>query len=102
MDLLSFTPYLPDGFPVFIRINILKNLKGYAPYGVIDDGYGVHIDGGVAMNGQIVKEFGNGRIYEYNDDIMTFLIMGIDKNGEVQNNRDATDGGQADALFLPS
>lgn len=41
-----------------------------------------------------------GRIYEYNDDIMTFLIMGIDKNGEVQNNRDATDGGQADALFL--
>lgn len=41
-----------------------------------------------------------GRIYEYNDDIMTFLIMSIDKNGEVQNNRDATDGGQADALFL--
>ena len=41
-----------------------------------------------------------GRIYEYNDDIMTFLIMGIDKNGEVENSRDATDGGQADALFL--
>lgn len=41
-----------------------------------------------------------GRIYEYNDDIMTFLIMGIDKNGEVENSQDATDGGQADALFL--
>lgn len=41
-----------------------------------------------------------GRIYEYNNDIMTFLIMGIDKNGEVENSRDATDGGQADALFL--
>ncbi len=41
-----------------------------------------------------------GRIYEYNNDIMTFLIMGIDKKGEVENSRDATDGGQADALFL--
>ena len=41
-----------------------------------------------------------GRVYEYNDDIMTFLIMGIDKNGEVENSQDATDGGQADALFL--
>ena len=41
-----------------------------------------------------------GRIYEYNDDIMTFLIMGIDKKGEVENSRDATEGGQADALFL--
>lgn len=41
-----------------------------------------------------------GRIYEYNDDIMTFLVMGIDKNGEVENSQGATDGGQADALFL--
>ena len=41
-----------------------------------------------------------GRVYEYNDDIMTFLIMGIDKNGEVENSQGATDGGQADALFL--
>lgn len=41
-----------------------------------------------------------GRIYEYNDDIMTFLIMGIDKNGEVKDSQGAADGGQADALFL--
>lgn len=41
-----------------------------------------------------------GRIYEYNDDIMTFLIMGIDKNGEVEDSQGAADGGQADALFL--
>lgn len=41
-----------------------------------------------------------GRIYEYNDDIMTFLIMGIDKNGEVEESQGAADGGQADALFL--
>lgn len=41
-----------------------------------------------------------GKTYEYNDDIMTFLIMGIDKNGEVETSQDTTDGGQADAIFL--
>lgn len=39
-------------------------------------------------------------IYEYNDDIMTFLIMGIDKRGDVKEVAEGTSGGQADALFL--
>lgn len=40
-----------------------------------------------------------GRIYAYNEDIITFLIMGIDKEAgqEAEGNMD---GGQADALFL--
>lgn len=42
----------------------------------------------------------NGDIYEYNSDIMTFLIMGIDSHGTVTANKDLTSGGQADALFL--
>lgn len=43
----------------------------------------------------------NGRIYAYNDDILTFLFMGIDKNDEVvQEVAEGTNGGQADALFL--
>ena len=42
----------------------------------------------------------NGKIYEYNEDIMTFLIMGIDKQEEVVEVEEGTDGGQADALFL--
>lgn len=42
----------------------------------------------------------DGKIYEYNDNIMTFLVMGIDKYGEVTENPDAYSGGQADALFL--
>jgi len=42
----------------------------------------------------------NGKIYEYNDDIMTFLIMGVDKNGKVKQVAEGTNGGQADALFL--
>ncbi len=43
----------------------------------------------------------NGGVYDYNEDITTFLIMGIDKSDEVvQRAADGTDGGQADALFL--
>lgn len=41
-----------------------------------------------------------GRIYEYNQDIITFLVMGIDKMEEVSESKDAVGGGQADALFL--
>lgn len=42
----------------------------------------------------------NGKIYAYNEDIMTFLFMGIDKNGDVKEVEEGTNGGQADALFL--
>lgn len=42
-----------------------------------------------------------GRIYDYNEDILTFLFMGIDKNDEVVKKvEEGTNGGQADALFL--
>lgn len=42
-----------------------------------------------------------GQIYAYNEDIMTFLFMGIDKqDGTVREVAEGTDGGQADALFL--
>lgn len=39
-------------------------------------------------------------IYAYNEDIITFLFMGIDKNSDVKEVEEGTDGGQADALFL--
>lgn len=42
----------------------------------------------------------NGKIYEYNEDVLTFLIMGIDKDGEVKEVSYADNAGQADALFL--
>lgn len=42
-----------------------------------------------------------GKVYDYNEDILTFLFMGIDKDDEkVQKMSEGTDGGQADALFL--
>ena len=43
----------------------------------------------------------DGRIYEYNDSIVTFLFMGIDKRDEtVKEVEEGVNGGQADALFL--
>ncbi|WP_242838179.1 LCP family protein [Butyrivibrio proteoclasticus] len=43
----------------------------------------------------------NGEVYDYNEDIITFLIMGIDKDDKtVKEVKEGTDGGQADALFL--
>ena len=43
----------------------------------------------------------NGNVYDYNEDITTFLIMGIDKDDEVVTKaKEGTDGGQADSLFL--
>lgn len=42
-----------------------------------------------------------GKIYTYNEDILTFLFMGIDKNDTtVRRVEEGTNGGQADALFL--
>ncbi len=39
-------------------------------------------------------------IYTYNQEIMTFLLMGIDKKEEMTEVPEGTDGGQADAMFL--
>lgn len=41
-------------------------------------------------------------IYQYNQDILTFLVMGIDRNSDATAVEEGTEGGQADALFLAS
>lgn len=41
-----------------------------------------------------------GNIYAYNENILTFLFMGIDKDSEVEETAEGTNGGHADALFL--
>ncbi|MCM1135504.1 MAG: LCP family protein [Clostridium sp.] len=41
-----------------------------------------------------------GKTYAYNKDILTFLIMGIDRDSKAAAVAEGTDGGQADALFL--
>ncbi|MDR0947955.1 MAG: LCP family protein [Lachnospiraceae bacterium] len=42
----------------------------------------------------------DGGVYEYKDDIMTFLFMGIDVNAELSDKQTDLKSGQADALFL--
>lgn len=41
-----------------------------------------------------------GKTYVYKENILTFLFMGIDRDGEVEASDDLYRGGQADALFL--
>lgn len=41
-----------------------------------------------------------GKVYDYNDDILTFLFLGIDKLGPVEKSADLVSGGQSDAIFL--
>lgn len=38
--------------------------------------------------------------YRYNEDIMTFLFLGIDKEEEVELTENAGEGGQSDTIFL--
>ena len=42
----------------------------------------------------------NGDIYRFNDDMLTFLFLGIDKKEEIQTVDDGMKGGQSDAIFL--
>jgi LCP family protein required for cell wall assembly len=42
----------------------------------------------------------NGKVYEYNSNILTFLFMGIDRDTKVKAGKNGIDGGQADGLFL--
>ena len=42
----------------------------------------------------------NGQRYQYNNNIRSYLYMGIDNDGPVEAAKDETSGGQADALFL--
>lgn len=55
-------------------------------------------------SGQKEKEgrvYYNGKAYDFNEDILTFLIMGIDQRSEtVQEYTEGFDGGSADAVFL--
>lgn len=41
-----------------------------------------------------------GEVYEYNEEILTFLVLGIDKEGPLSATDKIAAGGQSDALFL--
>lgn len=64
----------------------------------------VSFGGSTESNGEEDWQVGDVRYegihYRYNQDILTFLFLGIDKMGEVQAAADGIDGGQSDAVFL--
>ena len=49
------------------------------------------------QEGQILV---NGEVYQYNEDILTFLCMGVDSRNGVTNEKTPGKGGQADAILL--
>ena len=49
------------------------------------------------QSGQILV---NGEVYQYNEDILTFLCMGVDSRNGITNEKTPGKGGQADAILL--
>lgn len=49
------------------------------------------------QEGQILVD---GEVYEYNDDIMTFLCMGVDSRTGIENEKTPGKAGQADAILM--
>ena len=42
----------------------------------------------------------NGKTYVYKEDILTFLVLGVDKDGEAETTDEFAGGGQSDGIFL--
>lgn len=53
-----------------------------------------------AKKSEVIKITYNNKTYQYNEDVMTFLFMGIDQRGEVALAKDGISGGQSDTMFL--
>lgn len=58
---------------------------------------------GTAQEESVLKEGEiryQGHTYKYKQNVLTFLFLGIDKKGEMQEAQNRIKGGQADAIFL--
>lgn len=94
------------GVKVFLNIghnSLLQKPATQAPVIVDNDGDTTSSEPQEVLPDTVWKEEWvsyDGKIYEYNDDMLTFLALGIDKMGKVEKAKNKTDGGQADALFL--
>lgn len=67
-------------------------------------GMAVNMGGSTQNDGESDWQEGDIRYkgvhYRYNQDILTFLFLGIDKMSEIGAVKDGYDGGQSDAIFL--
>ena len=83
----------------FGSINLRSKIVNNAPLAVESEEFTVEEESLQDWQDDWVKY--NGEIYDYNDEILTFLVMGIDKDEEIVVKSDTpAGGGQADALFL--
>ena len=100
-------------FVIAISFLLLQISGKNSLYSRADNGEMVNTLSGIAveLGGSIEEEEGDedwqegdfrfeGIHYRYNEDILTFLFMGIDKMTEVAPVEDGLDGGQSDAIFL--
>lgn len=100
--LICTVAFVTGGFIVFSisgKYNLKKQAVSYAA-GRADTAQAVPVmaDGdSVWQDGWVRYE---GKNYSYNEDILTFLFMGIDKESKAETSEGYAEGGQADALFL--
>ncbi|MCQ2148052.1 MAG: LCP family protein [Bacteroidales bacterium] len=95
------------GVKVFLRLgynHLRNNATSLGPNILVESDKDSLFTGATDVEGLVWQDNWisyDGKVYEYNDNILTFLIMGIDeKKDTVHETTDKTGGGQADALFL--
>ena len=54
-------------------------------------------DGPVLEEGQVAY---HGKVFEYNEDLLTFLCLGIDSRQDIKEEKIPGEGGQADTIIL--
>ncbi|MCQ2540393.1 MAG: LCP family protein, partial [Acetatifactor sp.] len=97
------------GAKVFLTMgerSLKKNATSQGPVIVEESGEGESEEVQIAIDPEVQKIWKetwvsyNGKVYEYNEDMLTFLVLGIDDMGKVKKSKDKTGGGQSDAIFL--
>lgn len=99
---LCVVAFVTGGFTVLSisgKYNLKKQTVSYAASKkkAIEAVAAVSDDGSVRQEGFVRYE---GHNFSYNEDILTFLFMGIDKENRTEAVGGYAEGGQADALFL--
>ena len=89
------------GLAFFISVYVLRCSGKKSLYKEQNDKQMVFTSDSIKMSNN--KEYDvicDGKKYKYNDEILTFLVLGIDKNEKVTPAKNGISGGQSDGIFL--